>query len=192
VPLGDFRGTQIRRDTLSPGRAFVAAKCHAASDAGAAADIMQSRDGFRVGDVAIENLSEAEALACRRYQRSAWQAVPVAADRGTVVRLGAVQGPAFVVLNDSFYPGWVAGDRISGQPLEIKAANINFRALFLPEARSYDIAFHYRPYWLSLSLLMALISAAAWCGLIAFTVLRAKVSAAGRQMNARSSAASAP
>ncbi|MEN3379821.1 MAG: hypothetical protein V7604_5176, partial [Hyphomicrobiales bacterium] len=175
VSWGESHQTSIRHDTLSPGRAFVAARCHAASDPPAALDLIGG-NGFRLGDVVVEDLSEAELAACRQYRQSSWTAVPVTDDRGASVRLTTVQGPAFLTLNDSFYPGWTARDRTDGQDLPIRPANVNFRAVYLAEARSYDIEFSYRPYWLAAVLPMMLVAAAAWIGLAAFTAFRGTAS----------------
>src|SRR4029079_3203915 len=115
------------------------------------------------------NQSGLEFPLCKRYRRSGWETIQIEDDRGGYVRFAKVDGLAFVTLNDSFYPGWIARDRITGTSLEVWPTNINFRSVFLPDARSYEVEFRYRPPWLFLSMVMALIAITAWLGLAAFT-----------------------
>jgi hypothetical protein len=79
-----------------------------------------------------------------------------------VVQLASVHGPAILTLNDSFYPGWTATDRSDGSEFPIRPGNIDFRTIFLPESKVYDIEFVYRPQWLFMSELLACIAVAFW------------------------------
>jgi hypothetical protein len=80
-----------------------------------------------------------------------------AGDRLTVrTRL---QAPGFVVLTDTFAPGWRA--TIDGHPAELQRANGIFRALAV-EAGTHEIELRYRPRGLTVGLLT---SAGALAGL---------------------------
>jgi hypothetical protein len=50
--------------------------------------------------------------------------------------------PAYLVLSDTFDPGWSA--RVDGHPEPIRPAYVAFRAVYLPEGK-HTVVFHYRP-----------------------------------------------
>lgn len=60
--------------------------------------------------------------------------------------------PAFVVLNDHFYPGWQAA--VDGVPVRIYRANAVMRAVFVPEG-AHLITFDYKPQSLHWSLMIS-------------------------------------
>lgn len=64
----------------------------------------------------------------------------------------------WVVLNDTFYPGWKAS--IDGQPAEIHRANYLFRGVFVPPGR-HTLTYAYLPPRLTLGVLIAAISSGA-------------------------------
>ena len=159
--LGQIDRKYILFDKRSPGRAFVARRCFKASSPTNAVDIIGS-DLFRAGDIVVEELNEVEAAICDRLEQSSWHKVMVSEDRGSAVQLASVHGPAILTLNDSFYGGWSARDRNDGIEIPIRPGNINFKTIFLPESKAYDIEFVYRPEWLFMSGLLAFIAAAFW------------------------------
>ncbi len=59
--------------------------------------------------------------------------------------------PAYLVLSDTFDPGWSA--TLDGQPAPIWPANIAFRAVYLPEG-PHTVVFNYRPAGFVLGLLL--------------------------------------
>ena len=173
--LSQVDQTYVLFDRQSPGRAFVASRCHPAADARASLAIMRDEQAFRIGDVVVESMTDAEATFCAARD-APWRRISIVQDRGSRVGLDKVMGPAIATLNDSVYPGWRAFDRASGAELAIKPGNLNFRTVFLPEPREYQIDFVYRPPWLWIALTLVSIAAAAWLGLAirTFCVLDAK------------------
>ncbi|MEW5959768.1 MAG: YfhO family protein [Chloroflexota bacterium] len=88
--------------------------------------------------------------------------VRVEAERADRVSLTVeAPGPGFVVLTDTFYPGWQAS--VDGQPARIYRANLAFRALAV-EAGTHHLVFNYRPRSLMIGLW---ISAMTGLGLVA-------------------------
>ena len=78
---------------------------------------------------------------------------PVVEDRGpnqVLVRAGA-DVPSWLVLSDSWAPGWRAS--IDSRPARLYRANYAFRAVRLP-AGSHEVAFRYLPYSFILGLIM--------------------------------------
>lgn len=74
----------------------------------------------------------------------------------------------YLVLTDSFYPGWVA--TVDGAPAEVVRADVLFRAVRVPSGQS-RVRFEYRPRWLPGALVAG---GAAW-GLVAvFTLVAAR------------------
>jgi len=64
-------------------------------------------------------------------------------------------GPSFVVLNDTNYPGWVAS--IDGHRTPIYPANYLFRGIIVP-AGAHDIEFRYAPASLAAGIALSLVS----------------------------------
>lgn len=72
--------------------------------------------------------------------------------------------PGWVVLADTFYPGWQA--TIDGVPTPIHPANLAFRAVFAP-AGSHRIVFHYQPDALRIGVPVSLVALLLTVALIA-------------------------
>jgi hypothetical protein len=70
--------------------------------------------------------------------------------------------PAFMVLTDTFYPGWHA--TIDGQPTEMFRANYLFRAVHVPPG-AHTVRFEYWPFSLVAGLLLFL------CALLAAFII---------------------
>jgi uncharacterized membrane protein YfhO len=69
------------------------------------------------------------------------------------VRVRAVADrPAWLVLTDTWYPGWTA--RVDGREARLWRANHAFRAVRL-SAGEHLVEFHYEPAWLALGLAMS-------------------------------------
>ena len=143
----------VRKNSLS--RAYMAGSCAPAMSPDDIYTELHGKDGsYRKGMAYVEELGSDGKKICRQL-RQPWRKVPVREDKGVRVSLGQVQGPGILILSDSYYPGWHAYDRITGEEIKIRPANISFRALVLPEKRRYSIDFLYRPRWLVFSLLLS-------------------------------------
>ena len=95
-----------------------------------------------------------ESTHSRRGQRAT-----ITRDEAHVVEIEAqLDAPGFVVLADSFYPGWRAS--VDGQDAPIHAANFLFRAVPV-EAGSHLVRFEYRPASLTWGLAVSAASALA-------------------------------
>src|SRR5690606_1250387 len=114
---------------------------------------------------------EGEAETCTAS--GAFSKLAIAQDRGDLIRLEKVKGPGWVVLQDSYYPGWKALDD-AGQEHPIFAANVAHRAVYLPEDRTYSLRFEYRPIWKPLSRALFLGAIFLCFGLAAFALFGPK------------------
>lgn len=147
--LGKIEGDQyLVRDPQTLSRAYLPTLCLAAADMASSVNLVKDIKHFKLGYSVLENLDASQKAFCANYSHPL-KKVQIAEDTGSHVKLSPVQGPTLLMLNDTFYSGWEAMDRISGKKFEIKPANINFRGLILPEKRTYQIEFHYKPIWLS-------------------------------------------
>jgi hypothetical protein len=63
----------------------------------------------------------------------------------------SIDAPGYLVLSDSWYPGWQA--TVDGAPATIERANLALRAVYLPEG-DHMVTFEYRPanFWWGLAL----------------------------------------
>jgi len=59
-----------------------------------------------------------------------------------IVLQAALQAPGYVVLSESWYPGWQA--TVDGAPARIERANLNFRAVYVPTGE-HTVRLAYRP-----------------------------------------------
>jgi hypothetical protein len=152
--LGEAGNYTLVRDHAALPRAYLTRHCDFVNDADAALAVLKDPTKYRLGLAILEDTTDSERAACLPDGNfgtgglSAYSQVPIVEDRGKSLTLSTVRGPGIVVLNDNFYPGWMAVDRMSGQRIEIKPANVAFRGLVLSERRAYDIAFRYEPWWL--------------------------------------------
>src|SRR5690606_36054468 len=73
--------------------------------------------------------------------------------------------PAFLLLTDAYYPGWMA--TVNGAPVEVRRADVMFRAVPVPAGES-TVIFEYRPVWLPAALIAGAVVwllAALWVGI---------------------------
>jgi hypothetical protein len=154
--LGPVDEQILIRDQKALPRAYLTHHCMPAPDQNSALTVMQSPT-YYLGLAVVEKMKESELAACSSVvdppvttdqPGASFSQVRIAEDRGRVLRLDSVNGPGILVLNDTYYSGWKAFDRISGQEIPIKPTNVAFRGLVLPESRGYMIDFRYEPSWL--------------------------------------------
>lgn len=138
-------------------RAYIPSRCFCSKGVSESAKHITNKNEFLLGDVYIEELTEREKIFCEKFGFSI-KRVKIIKDMGNRIILEDLMGPSILVLNDNFYPGWRAFDRITGENLTIKPANITFRALILPEKREYAVTFKYRPEWINKSLILIIAS----------------------------------
>jgi hypothetical protein len=139
------------QDKTTLSRAYLAKRCIPSSGMSESQRILTDPTVFSLGAVIVEDLNPDESKFCANYKKAAIQMIPIESDQGKVVQLSPIQGPAILVLNDNYYPGWKVIDQKHDSPLEIKHANLAFRAVILPDRREYNLKFEYRPPWLRLA-----------------------------------------
>jgi hypothetical protein len=100
-----------------------------------------------------------------------WVQISDASDPDALVLDAQLAAPGFVVVADTYYPGWSA--TVDGAPTPIYPANLLFRAVFVPEGR-HAIAFRYAPWSLRYGWWIALASAGI-CTALAIGSRRARV-----------------
>jgi hypothetical protein len=83
-----------------------------------------------------------------------------------------LEGPALLLLDDLFYPGWTA--TVDGRPAQILRANVISRAVAVPAGR-HTVAFDYGPKYFYVGLVMSLLTwVAALAGIVVLTARRLK------------------
>jgi hypothetical protein len=78
--------------------------------------------------------------------------------------------PGYLVLTDSYYPGWTA--EVDGVRVTIERANLYFRAVLLGEG-DHDVVFRYQPASARLGLAISLFAWLAWA--LAFAVVTIRI-----------------
>jgi hypothetical protein len=145
--------------------AFVVHRARVVPDDGAALDLL----GDPAFDPAREAiLAEGEALLAEGAQSEAGSVAHIVAYEPEQVQLRVnLDAPGYLVLTDTYYPGWTA--EVDGQPAPIYRADLYFRAVPL-DAGDHQITLRFQPAsarlglglslaaWLALALLFALIS----------------------------------
>jgi uncharacterized membrane protein YfhO len=94
-------------------------------------------------------------------------------DPDRVELVASLASPGWVVLADTFYPGWSAP--IDGVATPIYPADLLFRAVFVPAAGTHRILFRYGAPALHLGLMLAVVG----LGLSAFLIVRRGAGRAG-------------
>ncbi len=125
-------------------RAFVASQCIDGMENNDVILEMKRGSSMLNGLVTLSNDSQG---VCDSYSRE-MKAVEIRSDTGSKLSFAAIQGPALLYVNDSYYPGWKAIDANSLETFTIRRANVGMRAVFLPEQKTYDLRMVYRPTWL--------------------------------------------
>ncbi len=94
------------------------------------------------------------------------QAKPVPLERDSPLTVRCrVEGPSLLVLDELFYPGWMAA--VDGRRAEILRANVISRAVVIPPGL-HAVVFSYRPVYFYAGLVLSLLS---WAGALAGIIL---------------------
>jgi hypothetical protein len=116
-----------------------------------------SSPGFDPDRMVVLHETEARVRATEPARPVSGSSARIVAERGDelVIRANAPEG-GFLVVADTFYPGWTA--QVDGAPARIERANLSVRAVALPRGE-HEVRFQYRPTALRRG---AVISALAW------------------------------
>ena len=146
---------EVQPDTLS--RAYKSSTCVAVKDKFEATGHLKTGKNYQKGVVYLETKTIKQTEFCKSVH-SPVEAIDIVKDKGSKVSLGKITGPGIVVLSDTYYPGWKAIDKLSGEELDILPANVSYRAVVLYDNREYELEFRYYPAWLNWSLLLITMS----------------------------------
>jgi len=148
--------TLYRADSASP-RAFVAEKARVVADGDALRELLSAPS-----EVLLSEGEAVEATGCTGSSARITRAMHNALEVDAV----ACQ-PGYLVVADSYYPGWVA--EVDGHEARVVRADYALRAVALP-AGSHRVALRYRPMSFAIGLTL---SVAAWLS-FAFVLLRTR------------------
>jgi len=156
------------REVLS--RAFAVQGARVVADDEAALGLLKNR----AFDPAKEAVFTAEWGPETGLEPGTGESVPstahVVSYRAEEVRVEAVMGaPGYLILTDTYYPGWVA--TVDGQPAPILKADVYFRAVAL-DAGTHEIVFRYEPRPARAGMWIGAIAAGTWLVALAFIALR--------------------
>ena len=142
----DNKYLSLSQSALS--RAYIPNNCIASNNIEDSNNLIKSVS-FKKGTAVIEGLNSQEKLFCDTFQSSI-ESIRIKKDGGKYIELNEVKGPGMIVLNDNYYPGWKAYDKISGDQLSIRPANLTFRSVILDKDKKYQVYFEYKPKWLTI------------------------------------------
>jgi hypothetical protein len=133
--------------------------------------------GFDPDRIVVLHNAAASARAVEPAPAVAGSSARIVAERSDelVIRANAPEG-GYLVLSDTFYPGWTA--QVDGAPARIERANLSLRAVSLPRG-AHEVRFEYRP---SASRRGAVISGLAW---LVIALIAAIALARSRRSSAR-------
>jgi len=142
-------------------RAFIAHEAEIVEDAQVLARMRDAN--FRAEQIAL--LSEGKPLAASAGAPALSEATIVEYNAERVVVRARTDSPGYLVLADTWYPGWVA--RVDGQAAPIVRADFLFRAVYV-EAGEYKVVFEFQPASFSLGIVVSLISMVALLAMVKF------------------------
>ena len=137
-------------DTTALPRAYIAKGCQPSNSKKHEKSFYRTSNDVMKGQVVFPYDAPSQIVPCETY-KSTFARLPITRDDRTKLHFDTVQGPALVILNDSYYPGWKAFDSASGAKSEmtIERANTNARSVYLPESRTYKLSMEFQPAWLT-------------------------------------------
>lgn len=134
-------------------RAFVTARARCVAD-GVALKLVRERAVDFATEVVLTDCAGAPAAG---PPGAVARAVMRADEPGRVVVAATTDAPAYLVLTDTWFPGWRA--RVDGRDARLLRADHAFRAVFLP-AGDHTVEFTFRPRGLGAGLAVSLVAAA--------------------------------
>ena len=142
---------RILKNKTAPKRIFMTSRYNVVQTVGELTAKFGSPDFDPTVEIILEKEPNAQDLGL-----SSWDS-KILAETPTNIRIKTEsKGSGFLVLADSFYPGWVASiDRVK---TPIYVANVNSRAILVPEG-THEIVYKYRPKSLLIGLSISTIAA---------------------------------
>ena len=158
---------RILEDTAAFSRAFVVPRARVAPSLGSALNQMVHQPFQPDQEVILadDTTTPATGLSGERGGTGTARVTNYAAN-GVQVHTSA-SGDAWLVLSDTYYPGWTAA--VDGQPTSVLRGDVLFRVVPIP-AGEHDVEFRFEPTSVKLGLLISLLSVVAvglvWPGLV--------------------------
>ena len=137
-PVYDGPDARIFEDPAALPRAFVASRARCANDRDALA-LLRARAIAPADDVVLAECATPDTSTARAGAR---QARIVVDEPSRVVVAASADAPAWVVLTDTWFPGWRA--RVDGVDVAVRRADHAFRAVALPSGR-HEVEFAFTP-----------------------------------------------
>ncbi|MBN1660597.1 MAG: YfhO family protein [Anaerolineae bacterium] len=149
-------------------RAFLVHRAREVADDEAALALLRDPAFDPAREVVFTAESGTERIAEPGTVESTTSTARVVSYQAEEVRVEAeMSAPGYLVLTDTYYPGWTA--TVDGQPAPILKADLYFRAVPL-DAGSHEVVFLYEPHAMRLGALISLIATGVWLVALVFAV----------------------
>ena len=154
----------VYENTIVLPRAFLVSRFRVIPDQASALAIMtQNLFDAETEVILEESVAEAAVEPVRRSEKSEGKVTLTQYTAEYVALDVETTTPAFLVLSDTYYPGWQA--TIDGQPTKIYRANYVMRSIYLPAGR-HHIEFRYVPFSYHLGITLSLFAFAVVAGVL--------------------------
>jgi hypothetical protein len=149
---------RVYEDTAALPRAFVVPEARPAPSLGAALTEMVHRPFQPTQEVILAHDSPADATPPPGAGQGGQGSAQITAyDANAVSVHTSTSGPAWLVLSDTFYPGWIA--TVDGQPTPVLRGDVLFRVVSVPGGE-HDVQLRFEPGSIKLGLAISLVFAA--------------------------------